>query len=343
MPMIVRPAEERDIDGLFALAQTAGTGMTTVPSTREAIAQRVSQSISAIGGSGRAGPKDVFFFVLDVDNEVHGMASVFPALGEDRPFYSYRVSKVAAAAPELGIQASSDLLYLCNDFHGYTEIGTLLVSKQMRGTGAGRLLSLSRFLFIDTVKERLSAKVMAEIRGQFREDGTNAFWDGIASKFFQMTFEEADERSAHDFRFIADLMPKFPIYTALLSDECRSVIAKPHPTSAAAMNMLLNEGFQYTGCIDIFDGGPSLEVPLSAVRTVRESVPSVVRIQANIPTEGERTTLVAVPNQERFRATLLPRGHRDGSLFLTPEEAERLDLKSGDAILTSPLKARRRG
>ncbi|MEM9838471.1 MAG: arginine N-succinyltransferase [Pseudomonadota bacterium] len=340
--MIVRPAEERDIDGLHALAQTAGTGMTTVPATREAIEERVQQSIGAISHTDRAGPSDIFFFVLDVDGDVQGMASIFPALGEDRPFYSYRVSKVAAAAPELGIQAASDLLYLCNDFHGYTEIGTLLISKEMRGTGAGRLLSLSRFLFMDTIKERLAEKVMAEIRGQFRDDGTSAFWDSIASRFFQMTFDEADHRSKHDFRFIADLMPKFPIYTALLPEECRNIIAKAHPTSAAAMNMLKNEGFQYTGCIDIFDGGPSLETPLSAVRTVRESIPSVVRIQANIPTEGERTTLVAVPNQGKFKATLLPRGHRDGSLFLTPQEAERLDVKSGDAILTSPLKTRRR-
>lgn len=317
--------------------------MTTVPNTRDAIAERVAQSINAIKGEGRAGPKDTFFFVLDHDGAIHGMASIFPALGEDRPFYSYRISKVAAAAPELGLQASSDLLYLCNDFHGYTEIGTLLIAKEARGTAAGRLTSLSRFLFMQTIKERLGEKIMAEIRGVFREDGTNAFWDGIASRFFAMSFEEADKRSAHDFRFIADLMPKFPIYTALLPDECRDAIGQAHPTSARAMNMLMSEGMRYTNCIDIFDGGPSLEAPLSSIRTVRESAQSVVRIQDSIPTEDEHETIVAVPNPKAFRATVLPRGHQAGSLFLTAKEADLLGVKSGDAIITSPFKARRRG
>jgi arginine N-succinyltransferase len=341
MKMIVRPATMADTEGLYALAQKAGTGMTTVPNSTEAIEERIEQSMNAISGEGMAGPKDIFFFVLENEGEVAGMASIFPALGEDRPFYSYRVSKVAAAAPELGIQASSDLLYLCNDYHGYVEIGTLLVSEKMRGTGAGRLLSLSRFLFMKTIEKRLSPIVMAEIRGQFDEDGESPFWNDIASKFFQMSFDEADRRSAHDFRFIADLMPKFPIYTALLSEEARAVIGQPHKSSAPAMNMLKNEGFAYHNCVDIFDGGPSLDAPLENIRTVRESQRCVVRIQENIPPAGDRPVIAAVPDAPRFKATLLQRTPRDGSLFLEPGEATILDVKSGDTVITSPLKNRK--
>jgi len=342
MQMIVRLAEDKDIDGLFNLAMTAGTGMTTVPNTRDAIAKRVAQSKVAVRGEGQAGPNDIFFFVLESGGEVLGMASIFPSLGDDRPFYSYRVSKVAAAAPELGIQASSELLYLCNDFHGYTEIGTLLVSEKARGTGAGRLLSLSRFLYMQTIADRLSEHVMAEIRGRFRDDGSNPFWDAIASKFFNMSFQEADERSAHDFRFIADLMPKFPIYTELLDQETRDCLGQPHTTSAAAMNMLLKEGFQYTNCIDIFDGGPSIEVPMNRIRTIEQSVKSVVRIQDTPTSDGEHRTMVAVPDGKAFKAMLLPRDHRDGSLFLSQQEADRLQVSSGSDIITSPIKGRRR-
>ena len=340
-PMIVRLAEERDIDGLLTLAETAGTGMTTVPNTKEAIEERVAQSLGAIDKDDRAGPKDIFYFVLERDGEVQGMASIFPALGEDRPFYSYRKSRVAAAAPELGIQASSDLLYLCNDYHGYTEIGTLLVSESARGSGAGRLLSLSRFLFMKTIEERLSDQVMAEIRGTFEDDGRCIFWDAIASKFFQMDFEEADNRSAHDFRFIADLMPKFPIYTALLPEEVREVIGKAHPTSATAMNMLMAEGFRFNNCVDIFDGGPSLEAPLRSIRTVRDSKHCVVRIQPGMPADGTAAYIGAVPDPKGFKSTLLDRAPKDGSLFLTPEEAESLGVQSGDQMLLSPFKPKR--
>ncbi|NNU16970.1 arginine N-succinyltransferase [Parvularcula sp. ZS-1/3] len=341
MNMIVRLSDEKDVDGLYELAMNAGTGMTTVPNSREAIEERVAASKAAVLGTGPAGPKDIFFFVLELDGEVAGMASIFPSLGADRPFYSYRISQVAAAAPELGIQASSELLYLCNDFHGYDEIGTLLVSEKARGTGAGRLLSLCRFLFMKAIEARLSGKVMAEIRGQFDDDGESHFWDAVASKFFHMSFQEADVRSAHDFRFIADLMPKFPIYTELLADEAREVIGKPHPHSAPAMNMLQNEGFRYTNCVDIFDAGPSVEAPLNDISTVKNRVAATVRVQSNIPTEGRNRHIVAVPDQLRFRATLLHRGPRDGSLFLTPEEAETLGVQSGDKVVTSAIRSRK--
>lgn len=339
--MFVRMAEERDIDGLLKLAETAGTGMTTVPNTREAIEERVAQSLGAIAKDDRAGPKDIFYFVLEREGQVQGMASIFPALGEDRPFYSYRKSKVAAAAPELGIHAASDLLYLCNDYHGFTEIGTLLVSEEARGTGAGRLLSLSRFLFMKTIENRLSENVMAEIRGTFDDDGHCVFWDAIASKFFQMDFEEADTRSAHDFRFIADLMPKFPIYTALLPEAVREIIGKPHATSATAMNMLLAEGFRYNNYVDIFDGGPSLEAPLKSIRAVREAKRCVTRIQPGMPSDGTAASIAAVPSASGFRATLLNRTPRDGSLFLTPEEAASLGVQSGDDMLLCPFKPKR--
>ena len=195
---------------------------------------------------------------------------------------------------------------------------------------------------MQTVAERLSEHVMAEIRGRFREDGSNPFWDAIASKFFKMSFQEADVRSAHDFRFIADLMPKFPIYTELLDEETREAMGQPHSTSAAAMNMLTKEGFQFTNCIDIFDGGPSIECPMARIRTIEQSAQSVVRIQDAPTSEGNSATIVAVPDGKSFRSILLPRDHRDGSLFLSQQEADLLQVSSGADIVTSPLKGRRR-
>jgi arginine N-succinyltransferase len=342
MPPIVRPATEADIDGLHALARNAGTGMTTVPTSREAIAERVAQSQGAIASTERAGPKDIFFFVLEHEGSIEGMSAIFPALGEDRPFYSYRISNVAAAAPELGIQASTELLYLCNDFHGYTEIGTLLTSDRVRGTGAGRLLSLSRFLFMKTIETRISNQIMAEIRGKFTDEGESPFWNAAASKFFHMSFEEADRRSAHDFRFIADLMPKFPIYTELLPEDARKVLGQPHKDSAPAMNMLMREGFAYTRYIDIFDAGPSLEAQLGQIRTVREAKNVTLRILADLPEGQDDPALVAVPEASRFRAVIIRRKPVDGSLFVTAEEAQALGLISGERVMISPLKKGRR-
>src|SRR3546814_2949300 len=64
----------------------------------------------------------------------------------------------------------------------------------------------------------------AELRGVVDEAGASPFWDGVAGRFFGMTFQEADAFNAiHGNQFIADLMPKHPIYTAMLPESAREI------------------------------------------------------------------------------------------------------------------------
>ncbi len=87
-----------------------------------------------------------------------------------------------------------------------------------------------------------------------------------------MTFPEADEFNAiHGTKFIADLMPKTPIYVALLADSAKAVIGQPHPSGRAALRMLEAEGFTFDRYVDIFDGGPTVTALTDKIRTVRES------------------------------------------------------------------------
>ena len=80
-----------------------------------------------------------------------------------------------------------------------------------------------------------------------------------------MTFPEADEFNAvHGTRFIADLMPKTPIYVDLLADSAKAVMGQPHPSGRAALRMLEQEGFTFDRYIDIFDGGPTVTAPTDA-------------------------------------------------------------------------------
>lgn len=339
--MIVRPAAPSDLPALKALAESADTGMTTVPTAEKTILERIERSVAAVEGTGKARAEDTFFFVTEKDGAIVGMSSIFPSLGEDRPFYSYRMSHIAKSAPELDIEAQSDILILCNDFHGYDEIATLLVSEKARGSGAGRLTSLARLLFMKSIEDRLSGKVMAEIRGRFRDDGTCPFWDAIASKFFNMSFDEADRRSAHDFRFIADLMPKFPIYTEFLPQDVRDHLGEPHHLSAAAMRMLESEGFEFTRCIDIFDGGPSIEAPLSRIRTVASSETTATVIDDNAAGDHGERWLAANPAAGRFCATVLHRGPSEGQQKLTSDEAKALGLGPGEPILVSPMRTQK--
>jgi arginine N-succinyltransferase len=114
--------------------------------------------------------------------------------------------------------------------------------------------------------------VLAELRGVIDEAGGSPFWDAIAGRFFGMNFQEADAfNGAHGTRFIADLMPKTPIYTAMISESAKAIMGVPHPSGRAAMRMLEQEGFTGGDYVDIFDGGPTMSAQIDQLRTVRES------------------------------------------------------------------------
>src|SRR3546814_15285792 len=85
-----------------------------------------------------------------------------------------------------------------------------------------------------------------------------------------MSFQEADQFNAvHGNQFIADLMPKHPVYIAMLNEHARSVIGVPHPTGRAAMRMLENEGFAFENYVDIFDGGPTMTARTDQAASIR--------------------------------------------------------------------------
>ena len=102
---------------------------------------------------------------------------------------------------------------------------------------------------------------------------------GMASRarFFGMNFQDADEFNAkHGNQFIADLMPKHPVYIAMLPENARAVIGVPHPSGRAAMRMLEEEGFAWEKYVDIFDGGPTMTVRTDQIRSMREAEDSKI-------------------------------------------------------------------
>jgi arginine N-succinyltransferase len=164
------------------------------------------------------------------------------------------------------------------------------------------------------------------------EGGNAPFWDGLAGRFFDMTFPEADEFNAvHGTQFIADLMPKTPIYVSLLGESARAVMGLPHPTGRAALRMLEEEGFTFDRYIDIFDGGPTVTAPTDQIRTVRESEEETI---AEIALGGKTKALVAHGHLKDFTACCasVKRLGKTG-ISIDPEAAELLGVKEGDQVL----------
>jgi arginine N-succinyltransferase len=148
-----------------------------------------------------------------------------------------------------------------------------------------------------------------------------------------MSFPEADEFNAvHGTQFIADLMPRSPVYVALLTDEAKGVIGQPHPSGRAALRMLEHEGFQFDRYIDIFDGGPTVTARTDDIRTAREAREDKI---AEIGEGGTQKVLAAAGRLNDFRACCasVRRVPKKG-LMIDPLSAALLEVEIGDTLLT---------
>ena len=181
-------------------------------------------------------------------------------------------------------------------------------------------------------RARFGERTLAELRGVMNEAGHCPFWDGLAGRFFGMSFPEADEFNAvHGTRFIADLMPRTPIYVALLAETAQAVIGQPHPSGRAALRMLEEEGFYFDRYIDIFDGGPTVTADTDDIRTVRESTRETV---CEISDGGKVKALVGAGRLKDFRACCAStRKLPKKGIAIDPQAAELLEVEVGDEIV----------
>ncbi|WP_448584926.1 arginine N-succinyltransferase [Thermaurantiacus sp.] len=301
---LVRPATRSDLDALDALARQTGGGFTNLPPNREALERRLERSVEAFAREDDEPSDDPYLLVLEhrPTGRVLGTAAIFAAVGQVWPFYSYKVTTIALVSRELGRTFRTRVLHLVNDFDGATEVGGLFLAADARSGGLGRLLARARYLFIARHRRRFADRTLAELRGVIRADGSSPFWDGLARRFFGMDFVEADRfNSLHGTQFIADLMPKYPVYEALLPESAAAVIGVEHPDGTAARHLLEWEGFAFNAYIDIFDGGPTLDTPTDRIRTVAEARPAVVGGSGEGPLR-----LIAAGRGAAFRVVAAP-------------------------------------
>ena len=334
MSFRVRPARNEDFQAIYEMAKLTGGGFTNLPADKGTLVAKLARSDDAFSREIDSPEGDLFVFVLEnVDTgQIRGTCQVFSRVGLVQPFYSYRISTLTQASPELGRTVRAEMLTLCTDFEGCSEVGGLFLHPNERAGGLGVLLARSRYMFIKLHRERFAEKVLAELRGVIDEKGGSPFWDAIAGRFFGMSFQEADSfNGAHGTRFIADLMPKTPIYTAMLTEHARSVMGVPHPSGRAAMKMLQDEGFSCHGYVDIFDGGPTMSAETDSIRTIRESREvGVSRVDEHV---GNRM-MVASGRLRDFSACYARIGSSpDGIVTIDPKAAAMMGIGDGAKIL----------
>ncbi len=343
--VIVRPIRQDDLAPLLALVRGGvGVGLTTLPDNETLLQARITASLATFAGKAARADAQWMFVMADVaTGRVVGICAIAGAVGLREPWYSYRVGTVVNASRELGIFTQTPTLFLSNDHTGASELCSLFLHPEFRAGRNGALLSKSRLLFMAQFRQHFAMKVIAELRGVSDTDGRSPFWESLGRHFFSMDFAEADYLTGIGKKsFVAELMPKHPLYSSFLSPEAQAVIGETHELTKPARRLLEQEGFRYEGHVDIFDAGPALECNLDDIDAVKKSVVRRV-VKLLVPEEASASVdsapmLVCGTGIDQFAVGLARVKNESDGIALDAESAAALGVSIGDEVRVVPLR-----
>lgn len=341
---VIRPIQPTDLEDLYKMARAAGIGVTTLPADRGLLMERIERSVESFAKRIPADLASYLFAMEDTEaGRIVGTCGIDARVGLDEVWYNYRLSITVNSSRELGVHVQNPTLYLTNDMTNCSELCSLFLDEGWRGDGNGPLLSRCRFLFLADYRHLFSEKIFAEMRGVSDAEGRSPFWDSLGRRFFNMDFQQADMLTGKGNKsFIAELMPKHPIYVPLLSEPARAVIGQVHDATRPALRMLEAEGFNFNGLVDIFDAGPVIEAFIHNIRAIRDSNKRHVLISKRVSGEDatpEQRVMVSNRGFAGFRVLSVPVSRvKIDAIYLSTEEAQALNVMSGDIIRLVGLK-----
>lgn len=336
---LLRPIRESDLPGLVALARATGGGLTTLPPDETFLADRIDDSLRAFRPRVRQPGGEYYLFILeDLERgEGVGVSGIASRVGGFDPWYSYEVRTEHHEHAPLGITRDIGVLHLKTEHRGPSELCSLFLRPDQRRAGVGRLLSLGRLPFIAAHRQRFTEILIAEMRGYVDQTGRSPFWEAVGRHFFEFDFYRADVISGLGGKqFIADLMPRHPIYIPLLPAPVQAVIGRVHHDTEPALALLLAEGFARSVEVDIFDAGPLIRAVVATLRLVQQGRLAPIRGAADDSPGPARHLLLAKPTLD-FRACLAPVvAHDDGSVSITRAALTALNLEAGEKLWFAP-------
>lgn len=341
--LVVRAIQATDLDALLDMASQVGSGMTTLKPDRKMLGDRVEVAVASFNETIAPEKRDYMFVMEDTSNgRMAGICAIKSAVGLNEPFYNYRIGTLVHSSRELDIFTRMETLYLSNDLTGSTELCSLFLHPDYRYGHNGKWLSKSRFLFIAQFPHVFTEKLIAEMRGYQADDGSSPFYEGLGRHFFKMDFDHVDELTALGKKsFIAELMPRQPLYVDYLPESAQAVIGKVHRNTQPARKMLEQEGMHFEGYVDIFDAGPVLQGRVSELRSVRQSELMHAVLAADEPAPADVPTLVSNTDMKNFRMIVSASTPEAGVIALGADELALLGVQAGDVLRTLPLNARK--
>jgi arginine N-succinyltransferase len=326
---LLRPATMGDLDAIERFSKASTFGIHTLKPGRARLAERLERSLKAFAGTEPVSGDEIYHFVLEDlrAGRVVGTSGIVASAGANGRFYCYRNEFSVHASEELGIGNREHTLRLCEDLSGHSLLSSFYIEPEYGATLAPQLLSRGRLLFMRNFPLLFAERIAAENPGFCDAEGDSPVWNALGHRFFKMPFPEAEQRTGGRSKsFIAELMPRSPIYVSLLSQDAQWAMGQLHPDGELPFGILAAEGFDVDSYVDIFDGGPIAEARVAMLNTVVSALNVELRGAAQL--EGE-ACLVANMERSGFCATLAQGEFVEDALQLTPSAIERLGLSVG--------------
>ncbi|HRD56236.1 MAG TPA: arginine N-succinyltransferase [Parachlamydiaceae bacterium] len=328
MMVIIRPIKKSDLDAFQKLADSASLGITNLPKNRALLEKKIEDSENALSKNIDTPGNEKYIFVLEdlETSEILGTSGILAVTSKSRPTYAYKIKTRSLKYDP------KEISFIKAEFHknSPSELAGLYLHPHARKGGFGKLLSYSRFLFIAAFKERFQKAFFAEIRGDIAEDGTCPFWEAVGRHFLDVDYQKLIKLTENDKSFIADILPKYPIYLPLLPKEAQESVGKAHEKSYAALKMLQQEGFSFKGEIDIFDGGPHITAKTSQIKAIKKS--RTAKVTGFLNEELNNRYLIGNERLDFKAGFGQLKKVSKGAVLLEKKAADALKIKLGDTV-----------
>ncbi len=289
--IIIRPMTRKDLSIFAEFSFESLLGISNLPRDRDKLEDKIIHSETCFRQSIEQPGLEEYYFVLEdlTTGRIGGTCAILVQSAQSRSHF-YRVETFETGAKHISAPKEMKVLKVESNPPHSSEVCALYLQPSFRHSGQGRLLSLSRFLFIAGHRQRFEKKILANLRGYIDQRQISPFWQAIGRHFCNLSFVELMALLEQDHTFISEILPKYPLYIDLLPDEVKEFIGKIHDGSKPALQMLLQEGFSLNQEIDIFDGGPLLIASTSQIRTIKNS--SVVTVSLTSDVLSEETEYI---------------------------------------------------
>jgi len=330
--IIIRPIARKDLPLFAEFSFESLLGMTNLPRDREKLLDKITHSEACFLEKIEEPGQEEYYFVLEdlTTGRIGGTCGIL-ALSTQSFGYIYKIEALKSNAQQVPAPKEIKILKFARNPPNSSEVCALYLQPTFRHSGQGRLLSLSRFLFIAAFPERFRKKIVAELRGYIDIRQISPFWDAIGRHFCDLSFVELMAQLDQSHAFIKEILPKYPIYIDLLPKEAQEVIGKTHESTKPAYQMLTHENFTFNQEIDILEGGPILSAKTPEIRSIKTS--ALTQIEVTSERLDNQTEYILANESLDFRACFGNMQIVSKTLALINEEvAHALLIKSGDNI-----------